>query len=185
MLARLCLTSLLLLLAACQNTSVNRDYDSSRDFGAYRSWSWQEPALQYRPDDPRLRSDLTEQRVRDALSEQLEQRGLRAAALGTGADLKVQAWLIVDERQEQISTHYGGAWGGWNDYWAAPGYTETRRVDYQVATLQLDLFDAKDGKLVWRGSAKQIVREQPQSPEERTALIRTTVAKLLAQYPPH
>ena len=36
MLARLCLTSLLLLLAACQNTSVNRDYDSSRDFGAYR-----------------------------------------------------------------------------------------------------------------------------------------------------
>ena len=96
MLARLCLTSLLLLLAACQNTSVNRDYDSSRDFGAYRSWSWQEPALQYRPDDPRLRSDLTEQRVRDALSEQLEQRGLRAAALGAGADLKVQAWLIVD-----------------------------------------------------------------------------------------
>ncbi len=54
MLARLCLTSLLLLLGACQNTSVNRDYDSSRDFGAYRSWSWQEPALQYRPDDPRL-----------------------------------------------------------------------------------------------------------------------------------
>ena len=69
--------------------------------------------------------------------------------------------------------------------WAAPGYTETRRVDYPVATLQLDLFDAKDGKLVWRGSAKQIVREQPQSPEERTALIRATVAKLLAQYPPH
>lgn len=185
MLARLCLTSLLLLLGACQNTSVNRDDDSSRDFGAYRSWSWQEPALQYRPDDPRLRSDLTEQRVRDALSEQLEQRGLRAAALGAEADLKVQAWLIVDERQEQISTHYGGAWGGWNDYWAAPGYTETRRGDYQVATLQLDLFDAKDGKLVWRGSAKQIVREQPQSPEERTALIRATVAKLLAQYPPH
>ena len=120
MLARLCLTSLLLLLAACQNTSVNRDYDSSRDFGAYRSWSWQEPALQYRPDDPRLRSDLTEQRVRDALSEQLEQRGLRAAAVGAGADLKVQAWLIVDERQEQISTHYGGAWGGWNDYWRRP-----------------------------------------------------------------
>ena len=76
---------------------------------------------------------------RVAAGQQLVQRGLRAAAEGTGADLKVQAWLIVDERQEQISTHYGGAWGGWNDYWAAPGYTETRRVDYQVATLQLDL----------------------------------------------
>ena len=185
MLARLCLTSLLLLLAACQNNSVNRDYDSSRDFAAYRSWSWQEPALQYRPDDPRLRSDLTEQRLRAALSEQLEQRGLRAAAPGSTADLKVQAWLIVDDRQEQISTHYGGVWGGWNNYWSAPGYGETRRIDDQVATLQLDLFDAKDGKLVWRGSAKQTVREQPQSPAERTALIRVTLAKVLAQYPPH
>lgn len=184
MFTRLCLTASLLTLAACQSTSVNRDYDSSRDFSAYHSWSWQEPALQYQPDDPRIHSDLTEQRVREALSQQLEQRGLRPAAADTGADLKAQAWLIVDDRQEQVSTQYGSAWG-WNNYWAAPAYTETRSIDYQVATLQLDLFDGKDGKLVWRGSAKQIIREQAQSPEERSAVIRAAAAKLLEQYPPH
>ena len=56
---------------------MQRDFDPTRDFSAYRAWSWKEPALQYRPDDPRIQSDLTEQRIRDAIAEQLDQRGLR------------------------------------------------------------------------------------------------------------
>ena len=93
-----------LLLSACQTAQLNRDFDPNRDFAAYRSWSWQEPAVQYRPDDPRINSDLTEQRLRTAVSEQLDQHGLRPAPGNTPADLKVQAWLIVDNRQQQIST---------------------------------------------------------------------------------
>ena len=81
MFPRLLLVSILLLLGACQSPRIERDFDTSRDFAAYRSWSWQEPALQYRPDDPRLRSDLTEQRIRSAIEQQLEQRGLRPAVI--------------------------------------------------------------------------------------------------------
>ncbi|MFE2008914.1 DUF4136 domain-containing protein, partial [Pseudomonas guariconensis] len=89
--------------------------------------AWKEPALQYRPDDPRLKSDLTEQRLRDALTQQLDQRGLRPAAPGARADLLVQSWLSVDDRQQQVSTNYGGYWGGsWGNYWGGPGLTETR-----------------------------------------------------------
>ena len=50
-LALLPLFALLALLGACQSNNVTQDFDASRDFAAYRSWSWQEPALQYRPDD--------------------------------------------------------------------------------------------------------------------------------------
>ena len=46
------------LLSACAANQVNHDFDASRDFGAYRSWNWKEPALQYRPDDPRIKSCL-------------------------------------------------------------------------------------------------------------------------------
>ncbi|MBC9249521.1 hypothetical protein A9179_04430 [Pseudomonas alcaligenes] len=185
MFARLLWLPLLLGLAACQGPQVERDYDASRDFAAYRSWSWQEPALQYRPDDPRLHSDLTEQRIRQVLSEQLDQRGLRQAPAGSTGDLKVQAWLVVDQRQDQVSTSYGGGyWGGWNGYWGGPALTETRTVDYQVATLQVDLFDARDGKLVWRGSAEQSLRSPPQTPSEREAAIRQTLTRVLSQYPP-
>jgi hypothetical protein len=186
MFARLLLIPLVLLLAACQSPRVERDFDAGRDFAAYRSWSWQEPALQYRPDDPRIKSDLTEQRIRAAIGQQLDQRGLRPAPAGAAADLRVQAWLIVDQRQDQVSTNYGGYWGGYwgGGYWGGPAYTETRTLDYQVATLQIDLFDGRDGKLVWRGSAEQVMRQAQGGPSEREAAIRQSVARVLAQYPP-
>ncbi|NWB30750.1 DUF4136 domain-containing protein [Pseudomonas gingeri] len=186
MFRRLALVAFAVLLSACETTQVNHDFDASRDFAAYRSWSWKEPALQYRPDDPRIKSDLTEQRIRQAVSEQLDQRGLRPTPAGGKADVKVQAYLIVDNRQQQISTNYGGGWGGpWRGggFWGGPGYSETRNVDYQVATIQVDLLDGKDGKLVWRGSAEQVVNETP-TPAERSAAINKTVAQVMANYPP-
>ena len=173
------------LLSACQSNQVNHDFDASRDFAGYRSWSWKEPALQYRPDDPRIKSDLTEQRIRQAVGEQLDQRGLRPAASGARADLNVQTYLIVEDRQQQVTTHYGGsAWGGpWNGYWGAPMYNETRNITYKVATIQVDLLDGKDGKLVWRGSDEQMLASRP-NPEDRSSAIRETVARILANYPP-
>jgi hypothetical protein len=176
-----------LTLAACSGVQVDRDYDATRDFAGYRSWTWQEPVLQYRPDDPRIKSDLTEQRVREAIAQQLDQRGLRPVATAQAADLKVQAWLIVDERQQQVTTGYApGPWPGyWGGYWGGMGMGETRIVEYKVATIQIDLFDGKDGKLVWRGSAEQIMRSAPPTPAEREAAIRETVTQVLSQYPPH
>lgn len=188
MFSRLLLASTLILLAACQTQQVDRDFDATRDFAGYRDWAWQEPALVYRPEDPRIKSDLTEQRVRVAVSEQLDQRGLRPAQAGNPPDLKVQVYLIVDQRQEQVSTNFGGGywgggWGGWGG-WGGPMQTETRTLDYKVATLQVDLLDGKDGKLVWRGSAEEVMRTKPLAPNEREAAIRNTVARVLAQYPP-
>jgi hypothetical protein len=184
--ASLLLLPLLLFLSACQTAQLERDFDPSRDFAAYRSWSWQEPGVQYKPDDPRINSDLTGQRIRAAVSEQLDQRGLRAAAANTPGDLKVQAWLIVDTRQQQVSTQVGGAWGEpWGGgFWGGPSYVTTQTQDYQVRTLQIDLLDGKDGKLVWRGSAEQLQRNRQPSPSEREASIRNTVAEVLSQYPP-
>lgn len=172
----------LLALAACQSIQVDHDYDPNRDFAALQTWSWQEPALQYRPDDPRLKSDLTEQRVRAAVARQLEQRGLREATPG---DIRVQAFLIVDERQQQLATYYGGDLISDRSgrLWASPGYTEVRTLDYQVGTLQLDFLD-RDGKLIWRGSGSQHVRRHPGSPQERAAAMHETVAKILGQFPP-
>ena len=185
--ASLLLLPLLLLLSACQTPRLERDFDPSRDFAAYRSWNWQEPAVQFKPNDPRINSDLTSQRIRAAVSEQLEQRGLRAATAATPGDIKVQVWLIVDNRQQKVSTQMGGAWGNpWGGgFWGGPSYVETRTLDYQVGTLQIDLLDGKDGKLVWRGSAEQVLRSRQPSPSEREASIRSTVAKVLSQYPPH
>lgn len=175
----------LLLLGGCQTAGLDRDYDPSRDFASYRSWAWQEPALQYQPDDPRLKSDLTEQRVRAAVAEQLDQRGLRPAAGGAAADLKVQVWLITEDREQQVNTGFGGAWGDpWHGYWGGPAFSQTHTYYYRVRTLQIDLFDGRDGKLVWRGSTEETLNSRGISPDERSASIHRSVERALNHYPP-
>jgi hypothetical protein len=181
MFRHLMLLPLLWLLGGCQGPQVQHDFDPQRDFSAYRSWDWKEPALRHRPDDPRLHSDLTEQRLRSAVSEQLEQRGLRKAGAASEADLHVQAWLIVDERTQQFTSASGGAWGG---MWGGPMFVDTRTLHYRVGTLQLDFYAADDGKLVWRGSAEQVLRDNPGSPEARAASLRERVDEILNHYPP-
>ena len=194
MLRRIALLGLALLLSACETMQVSHDYNPAVDFAKFRTWAWKDPAVQYQPNNPMLRSDLTEQRIVQAISGQLDQRGLRPAAAGSKPDLQVQAWLIVANRQEQVVTNYGyggpwgGPWGGywggpWEGYWGAPMYNETRNVVYQVGTLQIDLIDAKDGKLVWRGSAEKVIDSSP-TPSERSAAINEAVTKILSTYPP-
>lgn len=185
MFRHLLMLPLLLLLAACQGPQVQRDFDPQRDFSVYRSWTWQEPALQYRPDDPRIQSDLTEQRLRSAVSEELDQRGLRPAAAGSKPDLRVQAWFIVEERTQQYTSASAGAWGSpWHGFWGGPMFMDTRTIHYQVGTLQLDLYDADEGKLVWRGSSQRVLRDDPGSPQERADWLRQSVSEILAHYPP-
>ncbi|MBX8591666.1 DUF4136 domain-containing protein [Pseudomonas cichorii] len=186
MFRRLALLSLTLLLTACQTSQINRDFDAQRDFGGYRSWSWKEPGVQYQPEDPRIKSDLTEQRIRQSIGDQLDQRGLRLAPNGTQADLRVQAWLIVENRQQLVSTNNNAGWGPWGSYgyWGGPFPTETRSVDYKVTTLQIDLFDGKNGKLVWRGSTERIQSDNASNPAARDTAVRNTVARILEQYPP-
>jgi hypothetical protein len=57
-------------------------------------------------------------------------------------------------------------------------------VDYRVATLQVDLLDARDGKLVWRGSRDSVLNDAPQSPAERSASIAKSVGLIMSNYPP-
>ena len=47
-------------------------------------------------------------------------------------------------------------------------FTDTRTIDYQVGTLQIDR-DAADGKLVWRGSAEQVLRSRQARPTSALA----------------
>ena len=90
--------------------------------------------------------------------------------------------LVVEQRQQHISSGYASSYWGYPwGYWGAP--VETRTLDYQVATLQLDLFDARDGKLVWRGSLSKTLRDGS-TPSQREAEIRQVMTRLLSHYPP-
>lgn len=182
------LSAALVVLAACQTTQPQRDYDGSRNFAEYRTWTWAEPAISFTPtSDPRIGSDLVAQRLQDAIAAQLDARGLRPAASADQADLKIRADMIIDEREQLVTTNYGvglgtGYWGLWG---GGPVMSETRSVDYQTATLQIDMIDADDNQLVWRGSSTEVVRERSQSPAERTRAAHELAGQVLTGYPPN
>ncbi|MFT6429047.1 MAG: hypothetical protein ACJAXR_001976 [Halopseudomonas sp.] len=175
-----------LLLVACQTAPVERDYDTSRDFTQYRTWSWAEQAITYTPaEDPRVRSDLTSQRIRNAVGDQLDVRGLRPAREDLSANLRVQVNVISEEKEDQVTTSFGGSIGYWGWGWGGgPSYTQSRSVDYQMLTLQVDLRDASDGQLVWRGSDDQQLWDASQPPAERALQIREMITRILSGYPP-
>lgn len=175
-----------MLLAACQTPQVERDYDTSRDFSQYRTWTWAEPAITYTPqDDPRVRSDLTTQRIREAVRDELEARGLRHANAVPPADLTVQVDVISEQEEDQVTTTWGGSFGYWGWGWGGgPAYAQSRSVEYQTLTLQVDLRDADDGQLVWRGSDERQLLDASRPPAERERQIRNMVSRILSAYPP-
>src|SRR5690554_7799113 len=106
------LISLVLALGACQVSVPRTDYDLNRDFGQYQTWSWSEPAVTYAPaSDPRLASDLTSRRVKEAVSAQLDVRGLRPATEPATADLPIQATLITEIHKHDETTNHEGPTG--------------------------------------------------------------------------
>lgn len=185
MLRSLMLLSVAVLLTACQTNAPLADFDVSRDFSQYHTWTWADPAVEYAPaGDPRLPSDLTTQRVKEAVSAQLDVRGLRPASNNTEADLQVRTSVVMETRRDQVTTQFGGFWGYGGPYWGGgPGYTQTRSVDYQVLTLQIDMLDGQDGRLIWRGNAGEKVRDR--SPIERTQEMHQLAARVLANFPPN
>lgn len=185
---RVILLASLLALAACQSDQVSRDFDPGRDYSRYHFWSWMQPAVRYQPDDPRTASDLTGQRLRQAVENGLALHGLEPAGTSHPASLQVQVWYSIEQRQRQTSSYYGG-WGGgwwgspWGGYWGGPVYDDVQTYTYQVAIVQIDLHDRTDGKLVWRGSSEYELQKGLVSPVERAAQISRTVREILAHYP--
>lgn len=181
-LLRVGLAAILAIGAAtgCSGIRVSHDYDPGADFSAYRSWYWLP-----RPGpsgDPRLDSDLLDARVRSAVEEVLAAKGYRKAPTGEG-DFGV-GWHGAIEGKLDVQTidryyGYGPRWG----YGYGGVVTDTYVRQYDQGTLILDVVDARQRKLVWRGSAQAEVQERA-DPEARQRRIREAVEKVFARFPP-
>ncbi|TVP92024.1 MAG: DUF4136 domain-containing protein [Pseudomonadaceae bacterium] len=184
----LALLAVFALLLGCQTTStVQRDYNPGHSFMDYQTWDWADPAVEFRPQgDPRIASDITANRIREAVSGQLDARGLRPVLEGSDADLLVRAYLINEQKQDVVTITHGGSFGAyWGRGWAGgPAYSESRSVDYQEVTLQIDMVHPETGELLWRGSDSELMRQRPMSPNERNQQIQQLVTRILGTFPP-
>ena len=149
-----------------------------RDYGRYRSWAWLNGQL------PPGTAWADSAQVAEAVSNALDQRGLRPLHDNRPADLFVSADLRLETRLRQVQDDYG-YYGGYGGY--GPGYGMygsvpiVRTYSEQVVVVQVDMFDARSGQPVWSSSAETGNRG---SESERADAIREAVEKAMSAYPP-
>lgn len=145
------------------------------DYGQYRSWSWANGTGFGGP-------------LQDAVSEALDQRGLRPARSNAAADLTVSAQLSSEQRTRQTTDYYnGGYYGGysrWNDPWYGgygASYPVTRTYIVTVSVVHITLFDARNNQQVWSGSAEY---EGGSNQSDQARALREATRKAMDGYPP-
>lgn len=171
-----------LFLAACANPiTVRSDYDRAADFSAYRSYAFYTPLAV----DKAGYSTLTAERLKTAVQNEMQARGYvydRQAP-----DLLVNINANIEDRTSVTTVSQPVMVGGWygyrGGYYSAwPAYSNRTYVDqYKQGTVNVDVVDARQRKLVWEGVA--VGRVSKKAMEDPGTAIRAVMAEIYATYP--
>jgi hypothetical protein len=153
---------------ACSTLKTSADFDPSTDFSRYKTWAWHE--------DDAMKNSIWSKRIQSALESELSKKGL------TRNEGNPDLWVAVHVRlskETQVTTTggygYGYRWRG--------GVSTARVEQIPVGSLIVDLADANQKELVWRGMASDTLNPE-KSPEEKEKALREALAKMFENYPP-
>jgi len=167
----LTLTVLLFLAVSPAAAKVYVDFDQDYDFDSVETYSWAET-----PDDEGIeRGSLFESRLREMIESRFQTAGLRPVE--SDPDVYVTYHTNTKEEMSLDTTTYGYSYGPgmyWDPYWygywgggVGVGGTTTTVRSYTRGTLIIDIWDANENQLVWRGSAEGVLPENPRKLEKQ------------------
>lgn len=139
--------ALVLFAGACSRFSVQADADPNVDFARFTTFAWL-PKDQAPPVDQWMQDRAIEKRVQSGIEAGLRAKGYRPAE-GGKPDLLVTYRLTSESRS---STGVPSSYSGYNLGWWSNARM-MRTDNYERGTLMVDVIDAADRDLVWRGSA--------------------------------
>jgi len=99
----------------------------------------------------------------------------------SGGNIAVVA-IETTQTQQTLDTFYEGFGGGWR--WRGMGVfgdSTTTVENYKVGTLVVDLFDANNKKLIWRGSASDTLSDKS---DKNIKSLDKGVQKMFRHFPP-
>ena len=175
-------------LVSCSSIKYNVDFDGSADFSSYKTfqfYGWAE-------ESNKIINAIDQKRIESAFGLELDKRGLKYVE--EGGDLMVTLYIITEDKTSRsaTTTNTGGGYGYGGYYGHGPAYgwggagmggsshTTYSEYDYTVGTLIIDVYDAKDKKLIWESISKGTIKEKTKGREER---INSTVTKMMIKYP--
>jgi hypothetical protein len=165
---------------------VTIDWDRGANFARYRTYAWGQCS-------DAGESELWDERVVQNVEAQLAAKGFRKAAPGQQPDVIVNYQGDVKERVSYVGYDYGygPGWGpapgpgfgfgpGWGWGWGGGGPVIVEPIVQKEFTLTVDLVDACQNRLLWRGVASDAVSHKSDKNIKR---LRKAVEKLFRSYP--
>jgi hypothetical protein len=176
--------STLLIQACATDARVQVDYDPKQNFQTLHSYAWVPTT-----DDTqrtKARDSLTDERIHSAVDAHLAASGYKKVDAGQ-ADFLVTYAITVEQRTSVNQSQMGVGFGSYGGRSAIGfGYSfplGSTHEPYTVGSLIIDILEAKQKRLIWRGVGEQAL-DADQSPENRTTRINTTVKEILGRFPP-
>ena len=157
---------LLVLTSVAFSREIKVDYDHHANFSQYKTYSWGKVETQ---------NPLWDDRIKEAVDQELAKKGWTEVA--SGGDVTVMA-IGTTRDQPTLQTFYD-SFPGWR--WGGFGEATTWVEHYEVGTLIIDMFDSRDKKLIWRGSASDTL---PDKPDKAIKDLQKSVDKMFDHFPP-
>lgn len=171
----------LILLTACQSSKLAIDYDTETDFSTLHRYAWLDKTSGTEEGiDP-----LMAQRVKSAVSRQLQAAGLRTAEFPRDAEVLVRYYVgshtEVQEPKSRGSIGIGSG-GGHTALGISLSLPLGGSTTFKNVEILVDLLDAATKKLIWRGTYRLQIGDE--TPQEITTLVNQAVSEIFKRYPP-
>ena len=158
----------LVLAVAAFAGEVKTDYDRNVDFHQFHTYYWE---------TVHTADQLWVDRIKSAVDSALTSKGW--TRVDSGGEVAAVA-IEMTRNQQTLNTFYDNFGPGWR--WGGGFGTSTTDVEtYKVGTLVVDLFNAKDKNLLWRGSASDTLSNKSSSNIKN---LDKSVQKMFERFPP-
>lgn len=170
-----------LLLAACATgPRISTEADPRADFSAFRTWAFYEPLAVESYGYETATSEI----VKRAVRREMEARGYAWDAEDPDLWVNVNAYMQRRTDVSSIPTVDHAFYYSYRHraYFAVPYWHDRTHVTrYTEGTMNVDLVDARQNRLVWEGIA--VGRVGNITAENREAHINQTIAEIFSRFP--
>ena len=173
-----------LLIASCASKpTIETDYDHTVDCAQFKTYAFFNPLGIESPNYSSIYGSI----FREAIAKEMESRGYKQS---DNPDLLINVSGRLQEKTKVTTTsdpymaggYYGyrrGAYGAWGGY----GYgTSTHVSNYTEGTVNVDMVDRAQKRMVWEGVAIGRINEKTTN-EQRRANIQAGIQDMFAAYP--
>jgi hypothetical protein len=180
------------LLTGCSSVQIFSDYDRSADFKSYKSYAWLQQSDS--TGDPHYNNQIAEKNLKLYTNNEMAARGYNIDI--HNPDLLIEYHTEIQKKQQVVSNpvysnqgYYPNYYPNYGRYRYNPGYGfnsmpyisgyTTQVIDYNEATLVINVIDRKQRQLIWSGWSVGAVSDE----QSLSAQVEKDIKRIFRKYP--